>query len=254
MAIEQYRKSLHLRAARPQDLGFDAWLDFLAVAAERAPQVWSDLYTSVWPCWRKLPEIALITCERPLREWAARWHLIQPDGEPAQPALECARENLKLRLWREDNGQPQMPAEYVIPMTAYAHVRSGDKVEPQALPVPRALQRLRFEAPWTVWRAGEPIQAARERLIREFSEALDRHIEAYLAHCERAQYAVEAERRRWRQHLKWFTDYQLNGREVAQLLVDEPDADGSTVRKALADAARTLNLRLRPGRRGRPKK
>jgi hypothetical protein len=47
MAIEQYRKSLHLRAARPQDLRFDAWLDFLAVAAERAPQVWRDLYTSL---------------------------------------------------------------------------------------------------------------------------------------------------------------------------------------------------------------
>jgi hypothetical protein len=88
MAIEQYRKSLHLRAARPQDLRFDAWLDFLAVSAERAPQVWADLYTSVWPCWRKLPEIAQITCERPLREWAARWHLLTPSNQPHPAALE----------------------------------------------------------------------------------------------------------------------------------------------------------------------
>ena len=254
MGLEQYRKSLHLRAARPQDLRFDAWLDFLAVAAERAPQVWGDLYTSVWPCWRKLPEIALITCEQPLREWTARWWLVTPSGEPHPAALECAHENMRLRVWREDNGQPQPPAEYVVATTGYADVRRGDQVQPQALPVPRALQRVRFEAPWTVWRTGEPIQAARERLIREFSEALDRHIAAYMQHVERAQYAVEAERRRWRRHLELFCDFQLNGREVADLLADEPDGDSSSVRKALADVARALNLRLRPGRRGRPKK
>jgi hypothetical protein len=254
MAIEQYRKSLHLRAARPQDLGFDAWLDFLAVAGERAPEVWRDLYETVWPCWRKLPEIALITCEQPLREWATRWWLVTPSGEPHPAALNCAHENMRLRVWREDNGQPQPPAEYVIPVTGYAHVRSGDEAEPPALPPPRQLQGVNFTAPWSVWRTGEPIQAARERLIREFTDSLDAHIELYLKHCKRAQYAIEAERRRWRQHLKWFTDYQLNGREVAQLLAGEPDADASTLRKALADAARILGLRIRPGRRGRPKK
>jgi len=253
MAVE-FRKTLHLRAARPQDLRFDAWLDFLAVAAERAPQVWGDVYTSVWPCWRKLPEMALIICERPLREWAARWHLIQPDGEPAQPALECVYENLRLRVWRERNGQPQPPAEYVVPTTGYADVRRGDQVQPQALPVPRALQRIRFEAAWGVWRTGEPIQVARERLIREFAEALDRHIEAYLVHCERAQYGLEAERRRWRRHLEWFVEYQLCGREVVELLDDQPDADASTLRKALVEVARALGLRLRPGRRGRRRK
>jgi len=254
MAVEQYRKSLHLRAARPQDLRFDAWLDFLAVAAERAPQVWSDLYTSVWPCWRKLPEIALITCEQPLREWAARWHLIQPDGEPAQPALECAIENLKLRAWRERNGQPQPPAEYVLPTTGYADVRRGNQVEPQVLPVPRSLQRIRFEAPWGVWRTAEPIQAARARILAEFEAALDRHITAYMQHVERAQFAVGGARRRRRRHLEWFSDYQLNGREITELLADQPDADVSSVRKALVEVARALGLRLRPARRGRRRK
>jgi hypothetical protein len=247
-------KTLHLRAARPQDLRVDAWLDFLAVAAERAPQVWRDLTETVWPCWRKLPEIALITCEQPLREWASRWNLVTPEGEPHPQALYCVIENLNLRVWREQNGQPQPSAEYVVPVTGYAQVRSGDEVEPQALPVPRALQQVQFAAPWNVWRTGEPVAQARERLFREFTAALDRHIARYMKHCERAQYAMEAECRRWRQHLKWFVDYQLNRREVVELLADEPDCDASTLRKALTEVARALNLRLRPGRRGRWKK
>lgn len=252
MGLEQYRKTLRLRAVRPLDEVVNVWLDFLAIAAERAPQVWSDLYTSVWPCWRKLPEIALIACEQPLREWATRWWLITPEGEPHPAALECAHENMRLRVWRERNGQPQ--AEYVVPVTGYAQVRSGDEAEPPALPPPRQLQRVNFTAPWNVWRTGEQVGAARERLIREFSEALDRHIKLYMQHVERAGFTVEAERRRWRRHLEWFSDYQLNGCEIAQLLADQPDADVSSVRKALVETARALGLRLRPGRRGRRRK
>jgi hypothetical protein len=250
VAVE-FRKTLHLRAARPQDLRFDVWLDFLAVAAERAPAVWRDLTEKVWPAWRKFPEIALITCEEPLREWAARWHLIQPDGEPARPALHCAIENLKLRAWREENGQPQPPAEYVVPITGYGDVRRGDQVQPQALPVPRSLQRVRFEAAWNVWRTAEPVAAARERILREFERALDEHVERYMQHVERAGYAVEAERRRWRQHLRWFCDFQLNGRSVADLLEAAPDLDERAVRKALREVAEALNLRVRHDRRGR---
>lgn len=249
-----HRKTLHLRAARPQDLRFDAWLDFLAVAAERAPAVWRDLYETVWPLWRKLPEIALITCEEPLREWAVRWHLLAPGGVPHPQAVYCAIENLSLRAWREQNGQPQPPPEYVIPTTGYAKVQRGDQVQPQALPVLPALQRVRFEGVWDVWRTGEPLAQARERLIREFTAALDRHITAYMQHAERAGYAVEAERRRWKQHLQWFCDYQLGGREVRELLDEQPDTEASKVRKALLEVARTLNLRLRRGRKGRPKK
>jgi hypothetical protein len=88
-------------------------------------------------------------------------------------------------------------------------------------------------------------------LIREFAAALDRHITAYMQHVERAGFAVEAERWRWRQHLEWFCGYQLNSREIAELLAEEPDVDASTLRMALVEVARALNLRLRPGRRGR---
>jgi len=245
------RKTLHLRAARPQDLRFDAWLDFLAIAAERAPAVWRDLTATVWPTWRKLPEIALITCERLLREWAVRWHLTTPEGEPHPAALECAHENMRLRAWREENGQPQPPAEYVVPIAGYGDVRRGDRVQPQALPVPRALQRVRFEAAWDIWRTAEPVAAARERILREFERALDEHIERYLAHVNRAQYPVQAERRCWRQHLEWFCDFQLNGRAVPALLANAPDTDERTMRKALRGVADALGLRLRQDRRGR---
>jgi len=245
------RKTLHLRAARPQEIALDAWLDFLAVAAERAPQIWRDLTETVWPCWRKLPEIALITCEQPLREWAARWHLATPEGEPHPQALHCVIENLNLRVWRQQNGQPQPPAEYIVPVTGYADVRRGDQVQPQALPVPRALQEVRFSAPWSIWRTSEPVAAARERLIREFTAALDAHIALYMQHVDRAQYALVCERRRWRQHLEWFSDFQLSGRSVADLLGAHPEMDERAVRKALRGAAAALGLRLRQDRRGR---
>jgi len=249
--VTDYRKTLHLRAARPRDLRFDGWLDFLAIAAGRVPAVWRDLTETVWPTWREHGEQA---AEPLLREWAERWNLITSAGEAAGWALHCAKENLRLRKWREENGQPQPPAEYVIPTTGYSDLRRGHEVQPDMLPVPRALQRVRFEAPWEVWRTAEPIAAARERLVREFTAALDAHIERYLAHVNRAQYPVQAERRRWRQHLEWFCDYQLGGREMADLLAEQPDTDESTMRKALRDTAHTLNLRLRPAQRGRPRK
>jgi len=242
------RKTLHLRAARPQDLRFDGWLDFLAVAAERAPAVWRDLTETCWPTWKEQGERA---AEPLLREWCGRWNLITSAGEAAGWALHCAKENLRLRKWREENGQPQPPTEYLIPVTSYAEVRRGDEVEAQALPVPRALQRVRFEAPWEVWRTAEPIAAARERLVREFTAALDAHIERYLAHVNRAQYPVQAERRCWCQHLEWFCDFQLNGRAVPALLANAPDTDERTMRKALRGVADALGLRLRQDRRGR---
>ena len=242
------RKTLHLRAARPQDLHFDAWLDFLAVAAERAPAVWRDLTESCWPAWRDQGEEA---AEPLLRDWCERWNLITPAGEAAGWALECARENLRLRKWREENGQPQPPAEYAIPITGYSDLRRGDEVQMQMLPVPRILQRVRFEAAWDIWRTAEPVAAARERILREFERALDEHIERYLAHVNRAQYPMQAERRCWRQHLEWFCDFQLNGRAVPALLANAPDTDERTMRKALRGVADALGLRLRQDRRGR---
>jgi len=246
--VTDYRKTLHLRAARPQDLRFDSWLDFLAVAAERASAVWRDLTETCWPTWKEQGERA---AEPLLRQWAECWNLTTPEGEPHPQALDCARENLRLRKWREENGQPQPRPDCLIPITGYSDLRRGDEVQMQMLPVPRILQRVRFEAAWACWRTGESIAAARDRLIREFTAVLNEHIERYLAHVNHAQYAEEAERRRWRQHLEWFCDFQLNGRAVPALLANAPDTDERTMRKALRGVADALGLRLRQDRRGR---
>jgi len=250
MAIEHYHKTLRLRAVRPLDEVVNVWVEFLAIAAERAPQVWCDLYTSVWPAWRDGGEAA---AEPHLRGWCERWWLVTPQGEPHPQAEGCARENLRLRAWRGQEGQPQPPVEYIVPTVAAGQSWAGEIAPAWLLPPPLSLREVSFRARLDAHQTGETIAAMRERLLRQFKRALDAQLARYAEWCV-AAYGTDGERRRWRQHLEWFCDFQLNGREVADLLADAPDADASTVRKALADAARTLNLRLRPGRRGRRRK
>ena len=250
MAIEQYRKTLRLRAVRPLDEVVNIWVEFLAIAAERAPQVWSDLYTSVWPAWRDGGEAA---AEPSLRGWCERWWLVTPAGEPHPQAVNCARENLRLRAWREQEGQPQPPAEYIVPIVSAEQSWAGEIAPARLLPPPPRLREVSFRARLDAHQTGETIAEMRERVLRRFQRELNAQLARYAEWCV-AAYGADGERRRWRRRLEWFCDYQLNSREVAQLLAGEPDADASTLRKALADVARTLNLRLRPARRGRPKK
>jgi len=250
MAIERYHKTLRLRAVRPLDEVVNAWVEFLSIAAERAPQVWRDLYETVWPAWRDGGEAA---AEPHLRAWCERWHLLTPAGEPHPQAVDCARENLRLRAWREQEGQPQPPVDYIVPMVSAEQSWAGEVAPAWLLPPPLRLREVSFRAQLDAHQTGESIAEMRERVLRRFVRDLDAQLARYADWCV-AAYGADGERRRWRRHLERLVQYQLCGRDVAQLLADEPDADASTLRKALAEVARILGLRLRPARRGRPKK
>lgn len=94
----------------------------------------------------------------------------------------------------------------------------------------------------------------RKAAVTEFGRQLQAYEERQRSLIE-SQGAARARRRYRREHLKWFTLYQIAGRSVAQIIKDRTDlkGDASTILKGIKTAAELLQWNtLRSGSRPEP--
>jgi len=230
--------------ARPEDIMAEGRAALVYTLMGRVPETWKDLYSTCGPLTHKPPS----EIREAVEAWAQRWGLVDRTG-PARWAVKCALFNLFLREEKLAEGEAFLDT-WAVPII---------ECEPPAGRVypypPPGLREVAFRGFWLVGEI-ESMAEARQRILDEFTRALDEHIEKYKAWAQQAGLPELPVKRSAGRHLEWLVDYQVRGLSVKQIADAYAAKTGRAVEqraiyKGLAEAAKAVGLKLRKRRRNR---
>jgi hypothetical protein len=217
-----------LRRAPAEVLRVEALRLLLEETHARYPGVWRELLAAVEAAGGEAEAIG-----EAVWAWAQRYHLADERGL------------VVLAAWRLLAGQVPAMRRGQAAKVALVERLAGYAPAPRPIPIPTI---------WLAgWREGMTAAELRRLALEAAQRAVDEAIERWRAAADEAGLAAEPEGRSERAHAEWLARRQVGGESVAEIAA-AAGAEPRAVHKAVAAMARRAGLRLRPARRGRPKK